>query len=55
MPDDDIYDKLGNKLDGTFKKVEDPSKPGEEVYDKFGNKLDGKYRNVENDVYMEIN
>ena len=32
-PVDDAYDRLGNKLDGTYKRVES-NQPGIEIYDK---------------------
>ena len=43
LPEVDYYDKLGNKFDGTFKKIEAHFKPGKEVFNKFRNKLEGKY------------
>jgi len=46
-----VFDKLGNKLDGTYKQVDEGSnEPGEELYDINGEKLNGKYKKLENDV-----
>jgi hypothetical protein len=47
------YDKLGNKLKGTFKKAS-PTSPADEIYDKNGKKIDGRYRNVEK-MFQEKN
>ena len=41
----ELFDKNGNKYDGTYKKAE-PEGEKYELYDKFGNRLDGFYKKV---------
>ena len=41
----ELFDKDGNKYDGTYKKAE-PEAEKYELYDKFGNRLDGMYKKV---------
>ena len=48
LPGEQIYDKTGNKLGGTYKKVESGVQ-NEEIYDKLRNRLDGTYIKVKPD------
>ena len=44
-PSTELFNKSGNKVDGTYKKINDES--SEPIYDKNGNKLEGTFRKVE--------
>ena len=44
-PKGDVYDRFGNKLNGSYRKLKS-GLPGIDVYDKNGNKLDNKYANI---------
>ena len=42
-PVDDTYDKLGEKVTGTYKKI-GSNEQGIQWYDKVGNRQDGEYK-----------
>jgi len=43
LPNEEVFDENGNKLDGTYKK-DIPVLTGDELYDDKGNKLEGNFK-----------
>ena len=51
-PNEEIFDELGNKFEGTYKE-DKPVLTGDELYDENGNKLDGNYKKLISDKKPE--
>ena len=45
LPNEEVFDENGNKLDGTYKK-DIPVLTGDELYDDKGNKLEGNFKKI---------